>query len=302
MSSDIGAVNNENGKSAPDSGAAVASSNFWLEALRRLFKNKTAVFALVVFAIVCISCALHPYLTKYEYMVIDPANTKQGPSLEHLLGTDHLGRDLFTRILYGGTLTLRISFVSTVLAAAAGCILGLVSGYFGKRTDFILSHLLDMVASVPVFLLVILAEAALGWGKGNFMYAMGIAAMPQFARLIRASVMSIVGSEYIEAARALGVGHGEILARHVLHNVAPSLIIRFTSAFSEALLLCTIMGYLGIAVNPPTPEWGALAYFGRSFIRSYPHMIIIPCSVITISVISLGLFGDGLRDALDPRE
>ena len=271
------------------------------DALRRLFSMKTATAGLIVFVLICLACAFAPVLTKWQYNGIDPAHRFERPSAEHLLGTDNLGRDTLTRLLYGGRYTLRIALVSTTLAAVAGCLTGLAAGYFGGRADLALSQILDMLASIPVFLLIIVAEAALGWGRGNFMYAMAIAAVPQFARLVRASVMSVKGFEYIEASRALGVGHIGIISRRILHNIAPPLIVRYTSGVAEALVLCTIMGYLGIGINPPAAEWGSLAYMGKNFIRAYPLLIILPCAAIAVCVISLSLFGDGLRDALDPR-
>ena len=276
--------------------------NIWIEVLLKLIRNKIAVTCFFVFFIICLACVLAPYLTKWDYREINIDRLRQRPSSEHILGTDNLGRDYFARLLYGGRVTLRIAFVSTILATLIGSVIGLTAGYFGKRADFILSQLLDILASIPIFLLVLAFEVALGWGRGYFMYAMAIAAIPQFARLARATTMSIAGSEYIVAARALGVRHPAIILKHVLHNVAPPLIIRFTTGFAEALLTCTLMGYLGIGINPPTPEWGVLVYNSRSFIRSTPRLMIIPCTVITACVISLSLFGDGLRDALDPRK
>ena len=273
----------------------------WAEALHKIYRNKAAVAGFFIFALICLACAFAPVLTKWKYDELNTNSALERPSLTHIFGTDRLGRDMLSRVLYGGRFTLRIALISTALAALVGGATGLLAGYFVGRADFIISHCLDMLAAIPIFLLIVAAEFALGWGKGNFMYAMAIAALPQFARLVRASVMEIMGSEYIEAARALGMSHAKIILKHVLHNVAPPLIIRFTSGLSEALLICTIMGYLSIGVNPPNPEWGALAYFSKGFLRSHPHLMVIPCAAITISVISLNLFGDGLRDALDPR-
>jgi peptide/nickel transport system permease protein len=270
--------------------------------LRKLCKNKTAVAGFIVFAAVCIACVLAPYLTKWDYSTINTTNIHSAPSREHLLGSDNLGRDILSRLLYGGRVTLRITLVSTSLAAVIGCFIGLVAGYFRGRADFIISHLLDMLASIPVFLLIIVTETSLGWGRGYFMYAMAVAAVPQFARLVRASVLNIMGRTYIEASRALGVRHFEIIRRHVLHNIVPPLIIRFTSGVAEALIICTIMGYLGIGISPPTPEWGALAYTGKAFTRAHPLLIILSSAVIAVCVLSVNLFGDGLRDAFDPRE
>ena len=281
---------------------AAAPANHWVEAVRRIARNKIAVASFFIFVIICLACAFAPYLTKWSYANINKDVQLERPSFTHILGTDNLGRDTFSRLLYGGRITLRIAFVSTLMAAAIGCVIGLPAGYFGSPADTIISPILDMISSVPVILLVIVMEFALGWGSGNFMYAMVIAAIPQFARLMRASVMTIMGREYIEASRALGVSHTKIMLRHVMHNAAPALIIRFTNGVAEGLLTCTVMGYLGIGINPPTPEWGVIVYNAKTYIRRAPLMIIIPCAVIVISVISLCLFGDGLRDALDPKE
>ena len=272
------------------------------EALRKLFRNKAAVISLFVLVIICLACAMAPILTKWDYTAINSAGVFEPPSFAHIFGADNLGRDLFSRLLYGGRLTLRIAFAATVLAAAVGGTIGLLIGYFNGKADYFISYALDILASIPVILLIIVAEIVLGWGRGNFMYAIAIASIPQFARLMRASVMRIMGCQYIEAARALGVRRRSIIIRHVLHNAAPPLIVRFTSGVAESLLICTVMGYLSIGINPPTPEWGALVYNSKSFIRSHPRLMIIPCVMISACVISICVFGDGLRDVLDPKE
>jgi peptide/nickel transport system permease protein len=277
------------------------SGGIWKDALRRFMRNKVAILCLAVFLGVTISCALAPYLTEYNYSEINADNTLAKPSPSHLLGTDNLGRDLFTRLLYGGRMTLRITFTATVIALLIGSTVGLAAGYSGGRADFIISPVLDILAAIPVILLALVFEAMLSWGNGNFMYAIAIAAIPQFARLVRVSVMNIMGSEYVEAARALGVGHLGVIFRHIAHNVAPALIVRFTSALAEAMLTCTVLGYLSIGINPPTPEWGNIVYLSKNYIRLAPQLMIIPCAVISITVISVSLVGDGLRDALDPR-
>lgn len=272
----------------------------WRDAMRRFFRNRTAVLCLAVFLIICVSCALAPYMTKYDFSAIDSGDRLAKPSPAHLLGTDNLGRDLLTRLLYGGRVTLRITFTSTVLALVIGSLLGLAAGYCGGRADLLISPVLDILAAIPVILLALVFEAMLSWGNGNFMYAIAIAGIPQFARLVRVCVMQIAGSAYIEAARALGVGHLGILFRHIGHNVAPALIVRFTTALAEAMLTCTVLGYLGIGINPPTPEWGNIVYLSKNFIRLSPQLMVIPCAVISLTVVSVSLLGDGLRDALDP--
>ena len=281
---------------------STAYTSIWNEVFMRFRKNKVAVAGLFVFVIICVSCLFAPILTKWSYSYISFDSVLSKPNSVHILGTDSLGRDLFSRILYGGRITLRIALGSTGIAAIIGSVIGIQAGYFGESYDFCISGFMDIIASIPVFLLVIVFEAALGWGKGNFMYAMAIAAIPQFARLVRASVISIMGCEYIEAARALGIGHVFIIYRHVLKNIAPQLLIRLTTGAIDALLLCTIMGYLGIGISPPKPEWGYLAFSGKAQIRNHPYLVIFPCLTIALCVVSLSFFSDGLRDSLDPRE
>jgi peptide/nickel transport system permease protein len=289
-----------NGRGELRESRAAQPGGIWRDALRRFSGNRIAVLCLAIFLTICISCALAPHLTKYDYSSIDAYNGLAKPSLTHLLGTDNLGRDLLARILYGGRMTLRIAFTSTVIALLLGSVIGLAAGYFGGWADFFISPVLDILAAIPVILLALVFEAMLSWGNGNFMYAIAIAAIPQFARLIRVCVISIMGSEYIEAARALGVGHLGVIFRHIVHNAAPALIVRFTSALAEAMLTCTVLGYLSIGVNPPTPEWGNIVYMSKNFIRLAPQLMIIPCAVISLTVISISLVGDGLRDAMDP--
>jgi ABC-type dipeptide/oligopeptide/nickel transport system permease subunit len=294
-------VNQNNGNNDRSVSRLERPGGIWRDALRRFGRNRIAVICLGIFLIICLSCALAPNLTKYDYSSINANDRLSKPSWTHLLGTDNLGRDLFTRILYGGRMTLRITFTSTVIALLIGSVIGLAAGYFGGRVDFMISPVLDILAAIPVILLALVFEALLRWGNGNFMYAIAIAAIPQFARLVRVSVINIMGSEYIEAARALGVGHLGVIFRHIVHNVAPALIVRFTSALAEAMLTCTVLGYLSIGINAPTPEWGNIVYLSKNFIRLAPQLMIIPCAVISLCVISISLVGDGLRDAMDPR-
>ena len=275
--------------------------SIWIFIVRKLIKNKVAVISLVVFVSICLACALAPLLTRWEYYTTNPSNRFATPSPEHLFGTDGLGRDNFSRILYGGRTTLSIAMIASFASALIGCIIGLPAGYFGKRVDFIISPVLDVLASIPIVLLVIVFESVFGYGRGYFVYAMIISAIPQFARLVRACVMSVTGREYIEASRALGVSHFMIIFKHVLHNITSPLIVRFTSGMGEALLICTIMGYLGIGIQPPVPEWGMIAYIAKESIFTSPHVMIFPCAVITVCVVSLSLFTDGLQEALDPR-
>jgi len=278
------------------------SDNYWTEAFRRFCGNKVAIAGFAVFAFICLACLFGPLLTNWEYNQPNISNRFASPTLAHPFGTDAIGRDMLTRILHGGRVSLRIAFVSTLIAAVVGSIIGAAMGYFRGAADVIISPVLDALNAIPIILLVLVIESVFGRGSGYFMYAMAAAAVPQFARLVRVCVMKINESAYIEAARALGMGHIAILRKHVLHNMASPLLVRITIGVAEALMICTLLGYFGIGIRPPTPEWGTMVQSGMEGFRRYPYLLIFPCVVITISVISVNLFGDGLRDAFDPSE
>ena len=270
--------------------------------IRRLLKNKVAVFCFIIFLLICLSCLMAPFLTRWDYHTVNAYNRMAPPSSTHIFGTDGLGRDMFSRFLYGGRITLGIAFLSSIAAMIIGGLVGLIAGFFHDRIDFIITSVLDIIASIPVIMLAIVVEAVFGFGRGYFVYAMIIASIPGFARLVRASVMTIMGRTYIEAARALGVSRLSLVFRHILHNIASPLIVGYMSGLAEALLTCTIMGYLNIGIRPPIPEWGAIASLAKASMRVSPYLFIISCSVITACIVSLSLFCDALRDAFDPRD
>ena len=265
----------------------------------RFYKNSTAVISFVIFSLICLACVFAPLLTKWNYAEINMPDRLSLPSFSHILGTDRLGRDMFSRLLYGGRATLRIAFISTGAAAFIGGTLGLAAGYFKGWVDLIISPVLDILSAIPLILLALVIEGILGYGRGYFMYAIIIGAIPQFAHLARASTINVINRLYCEAARALGVSHLGIIRGHVLHHIAPLLVIRFASAVAESILTCTVFGYLDIGIRPPIPEWGNIVYSAKDAILTMPQLTIIPCAVIAVSVISVNLFSDGLRDALD---
>lgn len=277
-----------------------ATPNLWREAWRRLCKNRIAVVSLVIFSLICISCIAAPFLTNWEYDDINMDSLHEGPSWEHPFGTDILGRDLLSRILYGGRATLRISFTAVAVSVIAGGIVGIACGFFGGVFDIIVMRVVDAVAAIPTIIMAIVVECALGFGVGNYMYAMAIALIPPFVRLIRTSVMTVMSSEYIEAAHALGVGNFKIILRHVIPNVTAPVLIHISNTAAESILMCTIIGYIGIGIFPPKPEWGALVAYGYNSLRAYPHIALVPCIAVMLCVLSLNLLGNGLRDALDP--
>ena len=288
--------------SGNETNATSAQFNGFLQRIAAMLKrDKIALAGLVIFLAICLACIFAPLLTRWNYKEINISIILQKPSAQHIFGTDNLGRDQFARLLYGGRLTLKIALFSTSFSLVAGSILGILAGYFQSPVDAFVSSVLDAITSIPVILLAIVFEAAFGWGRGYFMFAIAIAAVPHFASLARACVMKTAQRAYIEAARALGVGHARIIMRHVLPNIISPLIVHTVNNVAEALLTCTVMGYLSIGIIPPDTEWGLLVFTAKTYIRVHPFLMIAPCAAIAISIISLNLFSDGLRDALDPR-
>lgn len=271
----------------------------WHAGFRKFVRNVPAVIGTAVFLAIALSCLLAPVITDNSYITVDTVGSFSGFSREHPLGTDALGRDLLTRLLYGGRVTLGISFTALLLGALAGTVTGIISGYYGGRLDALLIRVVEALSAVPAILLVVAVECTLGWGEGNYRYAIALSLIPPFAKVIRASVMTIVGNEYIEAARALGLGDIRIIFHHILRNIAAPFLVQISSTAAETLLTCTIVGYLGFGVNPPTPEWGGMVAMSYNLIRSKPTVGLLPCIIIVLCSISLNLMGNGLRDAFD---
>lgn len=274
--------------------------NPWKTGFRKFLKNTPAVIAAVLFILIIMSCILAPVITDGDYMSFTVSERKAGFSREHPFGTDALGRDMLTRLLYGGRATFKIAFLALIYGAAAGSVIGIISGYFGGKSDTLIMRLIEALSSVPVILLVVAVECAWGWGEGNYMYAIALSFIPIFAKVIRASVMDIAGNEYIEAARALGCGHFSIICRHIIRNVTAPFLIQLSGSAAESLLTCTVMGYLGFGLNPPLPELGSIVAVNYKLIRTTPEVALVPCILIVVCAMSLNLIGNGLRDAFAP--
>lgn len=267
--------------------------------LRRFAANKPAVLALFVLLLIIAACISAPLIAEHSYWEVDITSRNQGISATHPLGTDTLGRDMLSRLLYGGRITLQIAFSALLMSAAAGTFIGILSGYCGGWVDNLLMRVLDAVSAVPTVLLAIAVECALGWGQGNYMYAIAISLLPSFAKVIRASVLNIRSSEYIEAAKALGLSNGRIIVQHVLRNISTPFLVQLSASAGEAFIMCTLIGYIGIGVNPPLPEWGAMAAQEYGAIRTYPLKGLLPSIAIFLCALSLNSLGNGLRDAFD---
>ena len=268
---------------------------------KRLAKNKLAVAGLIVLIITALLAVFAPIAAPYGYEEQDLFNTLAGPSREHWLGTDNLGRDMLSRLIYGGRNSLTLGLISVALAAALGVILGAVSGYYGGKVDMVIMRLLDVLQAVPAILLAIAISATLGPGYMNCILALTISQIPGFTRMTRASCLNVQGMEYVEAARSINARERRIIFKHVLPNAISPIIVQATMSVATAILTSASLSFIGLGVQPPQAEWGAMLSAGRSYIRSNPHVIIYPGITIMIVVLSLNLLGDGLRDALDPR-
>ena len=268
---------------------------------KRLAKNKLAVAGLIVLIITALLAVFAPIAAPYGYEEQDLFNTLAGPSREHWLGTDNLGRDMLSRLIYGGRNSLTLGLISVALAAALGVILGAVSGYYGGKVDMVIMRLLDVLQAVPAILLAIAISATLGPGYMNCILALTISQIPGFTRMTRASCLNVQGMEYVEAARSINARERRIIFQHDLPNPISPIIVQATMSVATAILTSASLSFIGLGVQPPQAEWGAMLSAGRSYIRSNPHVIIYPGITIMIVVLSLNLLGDGLRDALDPR-
>lgn len=286
-------------KQKPD--AAYRKSGLWSDAWKRMKRNRLAVLGLVIFVVIVLLAIFADVITPYDYDMQDPANAFQSPSLRHPFGTDNYGRDLFTRVIRGGRVSLLIGIVACGFSALIGGALGAVAAYYGGALENVIMRVLDVMMAIPNTLLAIVIASALGPGIGNLILAVGISAIPTFGRILRASILSVKEQEYIEAARLIGCRDRQIIVHHIIPNVLSPLIVQATLRVATIIISAATLSFLGLGVQPPTPEWGQLLSAGRSYIRDYWFLVFFPGLAIMLTILSLNLLGDGLRDALDPR-
>lgn len=269
--------------------------------LRRLQKNKAAMLGLLIFVLLALSALFAPVLAPYDYAALDIRNAFQGPSAAHWFGTDELGRDIFTRILYGGRYSLTIGIISVSFALVVGVVVGTIAGYFGGMVDNLIMRFLDIFQSIPGLILTIAISAALGSGFDKTILALSISRIPAFARVLRASIMRVRDQEYLEAAESIRCSKFRIITRYVLPNSWAPLIVEATMGVANTVLTAASLSYIGLGVQPPTPEWGAMLSGAKGYIRDYSYMLTFPGLFIALTVLCLNMLGDGLRDALDPK-
>ncbi len=273
------------------------------EVWRRLRKNKGAMIGLGILAFFVLISIFADVIADYDTQVIhqDVANRLQAPSAEHWFGTDEYGRDIFARIVHGTRISLYVGLLSVVIGTVIGTVLGALAGYYGGVVDNTIMRILDIFLALPAILLCMAIIAAFGPTTLNLIFAIGVSNVPKFSRVVRGAVITIKDQEFVESARAAGVGEWGIILRHIIPNCMAPIIVQVTLRVAYAILATASLSFLGIGVMPPTPEWGAMLNGGRSFIRESSYLTIFPGLAIMLTVLSLNLLGDGLRDALDPR-
>ncbi|WP_437181983.1 ABC transporter permease [Salirhabdus salicampi] len=273
----------------------------WKDAYKQLRKNRFAVTGFIIIIFFILLGLFAPLLTPYSYEDQEIIKRLQPPSGEHWLGTDNLGRDIFTRIAYGARISLQVGFFAVTGALVFGTLLGIIAGYFGRWIDMLISRIFDILLAFPSILLAIAIVAILGASLENALIAIAIINIPIFGRLVRSKVISLREEEFIMAARAQGMKNGRILIHHILPNSLAPIIVQSTLGFGTAILEAAALGFLGLGAQPPLPEWGKMLADSRDFIQLAPWTLIAPGVAIMLVVLGFNLIGDGLRDALDPK-
>lgn len=268
---------------------------------RQLLRRPGALLGGIVMLAFIVVAVVAPVIAPYDPVAIDTTMRRKPPSFEHIMGTDELGRDILSRIIYGARVSLRVGLISIGIALTIGTILGVLAGYFGRWIDMLIMRLTDVMLAFPGILLAIAIIAILGPGLFNVMIAIGIEAIPIYARTARASTLAIREQEFVIGARSIGAGHGRVLIRYICPNIAAPLIVLATIGVAGSILVAAGLGYLGLGAQPPTAEWGAMLSSARTYVRDAWWMSTFPGVAIMIVVLALNLFGDGLRDILDPR-
>jgi len=277
------------------------NTNPWIEAWRRLLKSRIGIAGLAIIIILLVIAIFAPFLAPYDPFEQDILARYDSPSSKHLLGTDEMGRDILSRIIFGSRISLQVGLISVALALVLGVSAGVLAGFYGGKIDMAIMRFMDIMLAFPSILLAIGIVAILGPRLQNAMLAIGIINVPRFARIVRSSVLSIKETEYISAARALGAGDLRIIFKHLLPNAMAPLIVQTTLSIATAILEAAALSFLGLGAQPPSPEWGAMLSDARSSLQKAPWVATFPGLAIVFGVLGFNLLGDGLRDALDPK-
>lgn len=269
--------------------------------LRQLKKNRAAMIGLAIVIVEILLAIFAPLIMPYGYSDADYTALHQPPTAAHLLGTDDMGRDILSRLLYGARYSLSMGLLSMIISTFFGICIGSVAGYFGGRTDNIIMRILDIIQSIPMMVLTIAVAAVLGTGFTETIIALAVSCIPAPARMIRASMLNVRNLEYIEASQSINCSKWRIIVSHMIPNSISPLIVSSTMGIGSVIIAGASLSFIGLGVQPPLPEWGAMLSGGRAWIQQYPHIVIFPGLAIMITVLALNMLGDGLRDALDPK-
>lgn len=267
-----------------------------------LSSNKAALLGLIIILLLIFVAVFGKFLMPYDPYTGELSQSLQSPSAAHLFGTDEQGRDIFSRVIDGTAISLRVGVIAVLIALSIGTVVGAICGYFGGKIDMFLMRIMDIILAFPSMLLAIAFMSALGKGIDKAVIAISIVTIPEYARIVRGCVLSLRESEYVEAAKVIGNNDFIIIFKHILPNILSPIIVRATLGISSAILDTAALGFLGLGVQPPLAEWGTMLGSGRSYFNNAPFLIIFPGLAITITVLAFNLLGDGLRDALDPKK
>jgi peptide/nickel transport system permease protein len=279
----------------------LAGQSQWSIAWRTLRRNPTAIAGLVGLGLLIAAAVLAPWLAPFEPTKLDYMHPLEAPGAIHWFGTDDLGRDILSRVIWGGRESLRVGLLAVFLALVGGLSVGLLSGYSGGAVDTLIQRIIDVFMAFPNILLMIAIVSILGPGLGTVMIALGLSSIPSYSRLVRGCVLSSKNLEYVTAARVVGAGDGRIMLRHILPNVTAPVIVYSTVSLGSFILVTAGLSYLGLGAQPPSPEWGSMLNAGRQFLYNAQWMSLFPGLAIFVAVLCVNLLGDGLRDALDPK-
>ena len=296
-------MKNENQTSLPvqDEQVVTKKRSQLKEVWRRFCRNKQAMIGLAMLLLLIFAAVFANLIAPYDPVEQNLLIRLQGPSAAHWFGTDELGRDIFSRILYGARISLTVGLIAVSISCVAGCALGAIAGYYGGILDTVIMRISDIMMAIPSILLNISIVAALGTGLQNVMIAIGISSVPAYCRIMRASLLSLKNQEFVDASRVAGSTDFYIIMHHIIPNSLAPLIVQATLKIGGAILSCASMSFIGLGIVPPTPEWGAMLSTGRDFLRDAPHLTAFPGLAIMFAVFYMNLIGDGLRDALDPK-
>ncbi|MBE6012573.1 ABC transporter permease [Anaeropeptidivorans aminofermentans] len=273
----------------------------WAEVFSRFLRNKMAVFGMIVILLLILCAIFAPIIAPYGIDEQDISIKLQSPSPDHLFGTDKFGRDIFSRVIFGSRISLQVGLIAVAVALFAGGTLGALAAFYGGRIDSVIMRFMDILMAVPGMLLAIAIAASLGPGLRNMMIAIGIGNVPGYARIVRASMLTVKESEFVEAATSIGASNFRIITKHILPNAMAPIIVQATLGVASSILACAMLSFLGLGIQPPIPEWGSMLSGARDFLRTHPYMATFPGIFIMMTVYALNVVGDGIRDAIDPR-